>query len=190
MKNLTTILMLIISVCLFSCSEEKKKTTTKAKTNTSTSTSTPPTTTSANKSAKDALIEQLTPPGEKINNTPKITNNSGVEHHICPDGHVGFGSESKGQCSKCGKELVHNQAYHNNGNAAPAVTTTTSAGSTPPSGSPFIQSPVTTTKAPEPPQNAKGVWHYTCSKGCAGGSGSAGNCTGCGGALAHNPAYH
>jgi len=85
--------------------------------------------------------------------------------------------------------LVHNQAFHDNGNVAPDITTTTSAGGNP-SGSPFIQSPVTTTKAPEPPQNATGVWHYTCAKGCAGGAGAAGSCSGCGGPLAHNPAYH
>jgi hypothetical protein len=42
----------------------------------------------------------------------------------------------------------------------------------------------------EPAQNAAGVWHYTCSKGCAGGAGAKGNCATCGGPLAHNPAYH
>ncbi len=43
---------------------------------------------------------------------------------------------------------------------------------------------------PESSQNAGGVWHYTCSKGCAGGAGSAVNCDTCGGPLAHNQAYH
>ncbi len=52
------------------------------------------------------------------------------------------------------------------------------------------QPTINTTKAPEPPQNAKGVWHYTCSAGCAGGAGSAGTCASCGGALAHNAEYH
>lgn len=42
----------------------------------------------------------------------------------------------------------------------------------------------------EPAQNAAGVWHYTCSQGCAGGAGTASNCTTCGNALAHNQAYH
>ena len=42
----------------------------------------------------------------------------------------------------------------------------------------------------EPAQNASGVWHYTCAKGCEGGAGAAGNCGTCGGALAHNAAYH
>ncbi len=52
-------------------------------------------------------------------------------------------------------------------------------------------SPTTPNSAtPEPAQNAQGVWHYTCNAGCAGGAGSAGNCATCGGALAHNSAYH
>lgn len=43
---------------------------------------------------------------------------------------------------------------------------------------------------PEPTQNAAGVWHYTCSQGCSGGGGKDDLCATCGGALAHNPAYH
>ncbi len=47
-----------------------------------------------------------------------------------------------------------------------------------------------TTPSPEPAQNAAGVWHYTCTAGCSGGAASAGTCSQCGGALAHNQAYH
>ncbi len=43
---------------------------------------------------------------------------------------------------------------------------------------------------PEPAQNAKGVWHFTCSKGCPGGAGTKGNCAKCGNPLTHNQAYH
>lgn len=43
---------------------------------------------------------------------------------------------------------------------------------------------------PEPAQNAMGVWHYTCTQGCAGGSGTAGKCGTCGALLAHNVSYH
>ena len=60
--------------------------------------------------------------------------------------------------------------------------------------------PAATTPAPaaattppppaEPAQNAAGVWHYTCSNGCAGGAGSAVACATCGNTLAHNQAYH
>lgn len=42
----------------------------------------------------------------------------------------------------------------------------------------------------ETAQNAQGVWHYNCAKGCAGGAGAAGNCATCGSPLAHNTAYH
>lgn len=42
----------------------------------------------------------------------------------------------------------------------------------------------------EPAQNAKGVWHFTCPKGCAGGAGATGACPKCGGQLTHNTAYH
>ncbi|MEP3836830.1 MAG: hypothetical protein ABJM36_04245 [Algibacter sp.] len=42
----------------------------------------------------------------------------------------------------------------------------------------------------EPSQNAQGVWHYRCSKGCEGGAGTAVNCNTCGTLLVHNSAYH
>lgn len=51
---------------------------------------------------------------------------------------------------------------------------------------PAIQNPA----ALEAPQNAMGVWHYTCSQGCTGGAGTATNCATCGGLLAHNAGYH
>ncbi len=44
--------------------------------------------------------------------------------------------------------------------------------------------------SPEPAQNAKGVWHYTCAKGCEGGAGAQGACAKCGGPLTHNATYH
>jgi hypothetical protein len=43
---------------------------------------------------------------------------------------------------------------------------------------------------PQSNQNTEGVWHYTCSQGCAGGGGKDDNCITCGGSLAHNQAYH
>lgn len=55
---------------------------------------------------------------------------------------------------------------------------------TPPSAA--VQNPA----IPEPTQNAAGVWHYTCNQGCAGGGGKDDTCATCGGALAHNTAYH
>ncbi len=55
---------------------------------------------------------------------------------------------------------------------------------------PFKQVPLNTPRTSQTSQNAEGVWHYTCSKGCVGGSGAVGNCGTCGGALAHNKAFH
>ncbi|MCP4122457.1 MAG: hypothetical protein GY751_11955 [Bacteroidetes bacterium] len=99
-----------------------------------------------------------------------------VAHYVCPDqcGGVGIGA---GACPQCGKVMSHNQAFH--------AQTTDAAN---PAVSP-VQNPELP-QNPEPPQNANGVWHYTCANGCAGGAGSAQACSGCGGTLAHNQAYH
>ena len=43
---------------------------------------------------------------------------------------------------------------------------------------------------PAPAQNTKGVWHYTCAKGCEGGAGTQTACAKCGAQLVHNQAYH
>lgn len=45
-------------------------------------------------------------------------------------------------------------------------------------------------KRNEPPQNAQGVWHFICPKGCTGGAGAAVPCKICGTSLMHNQAYH
>lgn len=100
---------------------------------------------------------------------------SNVPHYICPNNCAGSGGSDQAKCPVCGTDYVHNQAYHaQQPQSAPTPTPTTT-----------LPQP-----APEPAQNAAGVWHYTCAKGCAGGSGTAGTCASCGGALAHNSAYH
>ncbi len=116
---------------------------------------------------------------------------NGVEHYICPNGHVGSGSETAGNCKQCGTALTHNQAFHaNDAAAAPNIQMN------PPTGdmsAPAVQTTPAvqaTPAAPSPAQNAAGVWHYTCAKGCAGGAGEAVACSKCGGTLAHNQAYH
>ena len=103
-------------------------------------------------------------------------NASGVMHYTCPKNCAGSGGAAAGTCPVCGSEYVHNQAFHD-----------TPAGNTPPTITPTTP---TTPATPEPAQNPAGVWHYTCSAGCAGGAGAAGTCSKCGGALAHNAAYH
>jgi len=111
-----------------------------------------------------------------------------VQHYTCPNNCEGSGGSEAGTCPVCGTAYVHNQAFHNQTQPTttktvtfPGQTTTVPAdGSSPPAAPP----------TPEPAQNANGVWHYTCANGCAGGSGSSGTCPSCGGALAHNAAYH
>ena len=107
-------------------------------------------------------------------------NSAGVWHYTCTKGCTG-GSGTAEPCKSCGTLLAHNQAYH----SATTTTTTNNTPVTTPN-----PTPVTTTPKPEPAQNAAGVWHYTCSKGCAGGSGTPEPCKSCGTVLAHNQAYH
>ena len=133
-----------------------------------------------NDEAKDAAREKIESQTPATTNTPATTANaSGVEHYICPNGHVGSGGAAEGTCSQCNAALVHNQAFHDNQNST-QITTTPAGQNT--------QQPGQT--QPEPAQNAAGVWHYTCASGCAGGAGQPGNCAQCGGQLAHNAAYH
>ena len=113
-------------------------------------------------------------------------NADGVWHYTCPKGCAGGAGSAIG-CPNCGTTLAHNTAYHSSGGS------TTQPNASAGSGSPFANQPTITTPPPptaEPAQNAAGVWHYTCSKGCAGGAGSAVACSGCGATLSHNSAYH
>lgn len=119
-----------------------------------------------------------------------------VHHYICPNNCEGSGGGAPGNCPVCGTEYAHNQAWHNQAqNSAPAeMPATTPDGReiqtmTFPGSSNAAPIP-TPTSTPEPAQNAAGVWHYICEKGCAGGAGAAGSCAKCGGALTHNAAYH
>jgi len=79
-------------------------------------------------------------------------------------------------------------ACKNDGDAAREAAVESLTPGQPAAGDAAAVTPPTTT--PEPPQNAAGVWHYTCPKGCAGGGGSAVACATCGTTLAHNAAYH
>ncbi len=114
----------------------------------------------------------------------------GVWHYTCPNGHEGGAGEGV-PCATCGTTLVHNSVYHETGDgavdpAAAAATPAVTDATIPPVTN--AADPAATTA--EPPQNAAGVWHYTCSNGCAGGAGSAVACATCGNTLAHNQAYH
>lgn len=145
--------------------------------------------------ARDAAVESIQasqPAADPAANpanpaTPEPAQNSaGVWHYTCPKGCEG-GAGSAVACAKCGTTLVHNTAYHPPATANPAQAAPTTNATSLPEGITPVPNP---TKAPEPAQNAKGVWHYTCSAGCAGGAGSAIACAKCGKTLAHNQAYH
>ena len=99
----------------------------------------------------------------------------GIAHYICPNNCAGSGGAEAGNCQVCGTAYTHNQAFNDQQQPDPAASPPVT-----------INQPQT----PEPAKNAAGVYHYTCSNGCAGGAGAAGNCPSCGNPLAHNQAYH
>ncbi len=118
------------------------------------------------------------PPRAKIQNPASLEppqNASGVWHYTCSKRCAG-GSGSAGNCNTCGSLLVHNSLYHVNSTPNAPIA---------PTNAPFATPPANTTG-----KNIAGVWHYSCKKGCAGGSGVAGSCVTCGDTLAHNQAYH
>lgn len=156
-------------------------------------------------------IDPVTTATPAATTTPPTTteppqNAQGVWHYTCPSGCAG-GAGSATPCASCGTTLVHNQAYHANAGGTPTTTATSTGGNavgtitnpvvngigqpaaTSTTINPGATAPAATT-TPEPAQNAAGVWHYTCSAGCAGGAGSAVACAGCGATLVHNTAYH
>jgi len=115
-------------------------------------------------------------PQMNTNQMPVSGAMAGVQHYICPNNCEKSGGPAQGNCPVCGTAYLHNQAFHANDaqNQAPPT-----------------PNPATTpTPTAEPAQNAVGVWHYTCAKGCAGGAGTATACSKCGGTLVHNAAYH
>lgn len=124
---------------------------------------------------KAAQTLPKTSPQTNTNQMPVSGALAGVQHYICPNNCQGSGGPEQGNCPVCGTAYLHNQAFHAN-DAQNQV--------------PPTPNPVTQTPTAEPAQNAAGVWHYTCAKGCPGGSGSATACATCGGTLAHNAAYH
>lgn len=122
------------------------------------------------------VIPPVNPPA--ITTTPGVSNSAtaGVQHYTCPNNCVGSGSSAQGTCPVCGSAYQHNQAYHNTGNQTGQPPSTT------------IQPGINQSKTAA--QNSKGIYHYTCSKGHPGGSGSADPCASCGDPLSHNQAYH
>lgn len=174
MKIYPFLILVLFSACLtiVSCKDNKAETTTEGQ-------------------AVDSLggiIPAVDPAADPaMTATPSSTGAGSEPHYKCTkDGCTGSGAAA-GKCPVCGTELVHNQAFH----AQPAG----AAGSSPTNPVQVTQSggtPTTNpTATPTPPsaQNAKGEYHYKCSKGHAGAA-SAGNCSTCGEPLTHNQAFH
>src|SRR5210317_1117731 len=116
---------------------------------------------------------------EKKKNTNAIVKKE-IKHYICDNKCEGSGSDVAGVCPTCSRPYTHNQAFHDkdmflNG---PLKVESNAPNST------------SAPRTPEPARNALGVWHYTCTNGCAGGDGSATACKSCGTTLTHNTLYH
>lgn len=104
-----------------------------------------------------------------------------VKHYVCTNNCENSGANTAGNCPVCKTPYTHNVAFHNdnflkngplkvpkvdlNGNSNSKASTS-------------------------PAQNALGIYHYTCTKGCYGGAGTAAKCTTCGLNLVHNQVYH
>jgi len=167
MKHFKIVLLLLCSVTfLYSCKEEAKVPEENTNTVNEVTNSTDFLNTIA-PSNTGAPTQQVEP----------AQNAAGVWHYTCAKGCSG-GAGTAVNCATCGSLLQHNQAYHGNTTDTPMATTNPTPTTTPP------------VQQAEPAQNAAGVWHYTCGKGCAGGSGTAEPCKSCGTLLAHNQAYH
>jgi hypothetical protein len=110
-------------------------------------------------------------------------------HYKCPNNCAGGTGDAKAPCPVCGTEMVHNSAYHQGGSTTPVNESTIQVNTNTPVTTGDGQ-PQASTPAPPPAQNAKGVYHFTCPNGCAGGAGAQGSCAKCGTALVHNQAYH
>lgn len=206
---MSTIYKLILPLFVFiliGCADEKKASDTADSTTTTTTTTTTPQVTTSSGNQPSSMINNIQFPdgqspqaaAQPAQRKPEpLQNADGVWHYTCPKGCEGGGAKGA-NCKACGAALGHNQAYHaNNGQQAqPNIVTNNSGGAGSPiqinpgqgQGTTPIMQPPSGLK--EPAQNAAGVWHFTCPKGCAGGAGAKGPCAGCGGELAHNQGYH
>ena len=140
----------------------------------------------------------LSPDGGSLSAEPPSTmatptsGNSTEPHYKCPNNCEGGVGTAQGKCPVCGTDMVHNPAFHAQAATQPGSSPTTPITINPTNATSPGTSPVTTQQPAQPAaaQNAKGEWHYVCSKACGGGAGAAGNCPKCGSELSHNQAYH
>ena len=121
-----------------------------------------------------------------------------VHHYICTDKCSGGHSENPGTCPVCGKQLAHNQAWHDAQVQQPQQQ------QQPNQFGPRTDQPTQPNQPtpPTPPSDQPAevnipagpdgiVHHYICTSRCAGGvSEGPGVCSVCGKQLAHNKAWH
>lgn len=117
---------------------------------------------------------------KKENPVRKTEFTGNIKHYVCQNNCENSGSDVQGNCKVCNNPLVHNQAFHDKDLLKNGPLNVPNYDGTKPKN--------TTNTAPA--QNALGIYHYTCNNGCAGGSGSATNCSVCGELLVHNATYH
>ena len=115
--------------------------------------------------------------------TTKNKTTTSVKHYICANKCENSGGDVAGNCPTCNTPYTHNVAFHNDDFLknrplnVPKVNLNTNTNPN-------------SNIATSPAQNARGIYHYTCTNGCFGGAGTAGKCVSCGSDLAHNQAYH
>lgn len=142
------------------------------KPDTTTATETPVTATDGQTPPQDGGIVIPADPNAAATQQPALGANGEAHYKCTKAGCAGTGA-AQGKCPICGSDLAHNPAYHNN---PPSTGSNTAA---------------TTAPQEYPAKNAKGVFHWKCTKaGCAGGGSEAGKCSICGSDLAHNQDYH
>lgn len=119
----------------------------------------------------------------KTNNSKNTANK--VQHYICENNCENSGGDAAGNCPVCKNQYIHNTAFHANDllKSGPIKVESNAT-------NPTRKIVPAKTNAPSPAQNANGAYHYTCTNGCPGGSGSATKCKSCGTVLAHNQLYH
>lgn len=113
-------------------------------------------------------------------------------HYKCPKNCEGGVGTAQGKCPVCGTDMVHNAAFHAQAAAQPGSSPTTPITINPTNATAPGSTPAAAQQPAQPAaaQNAKGDWHFVCSKACGGGAGAAGNCPKCGSPLTHNQAFH
>ncbi|MBL7928070.1 MAG: hypothetical protein JNL47_01165 [Bacteroidia bacterium] len=187
--NKTSLISFISAVAMmYSC------TSTDSQNNTSQSSEQNPATESSATKPEPAAESMVQPQGEVSN--PATTAQvpapaspaNALFHYICPNRCAGGGSEGQGKCPVCKTDLIHNDAFHQAQQQQPQLNVQPQNNQIQLNTANQMQQQQP--PAPESPQNAKGVWHYTCPKGCAGGGGQAIACANCGTQMEHNQKYH